>query len=147
MINEQRINSNAWLVLGCWLAGLTVVLGAFGAHGLQGALEDAVEDPAKNLKNWETGSRYMMYHSIGIIIAGLGISIFGRKKSFQIAGVLFLKGIILFSGLLYTLALTDIKILGAIVPIGGLSMIIGWIVLGMGFISSNAKPSSGTCDD
>ena len=129
-------NGIFWLSLGALLAALTVGLGAFGAHGLESAIEGNVEDPAKRLENWETAARYQMYHCIGIILAGFGIALFGKKFSFSFAATCFLLGIILFSGALYVLAGTNFKIHWAVVPLGGLAMIIGWISLAIGFLKS-----------
>lgn len=121
-----------WFLVGTLLAAISVILGAFGAHGLENALQDAVEDPQKSVANWTTATRYQMYHSIGIILVAISIATFGKKTEFTVAAICFSVGILLFSGLLYALSLTDIKILGAIVPLGGLSLIIGWVSFAVG---------------
>ncbi|MFT5299608.1 MAG: uncharacterized membrane protein YgdD (TMEM256/DUF423 family) [Mariniblastus sp.] len=123
------------IFLGGLFAALAVALGAYHAHGLEKILGDKFAfDPelfSKRMGNWGTAASYQMYHSIGLILVGL-ISMFRTSKWLSVAGVCFLVGIVLFSGLLYVLAWTDTRILGAIVPIGGVAMIIGWIALALG---------------
>lgn len=104
--------------IGAINAAIAVGAGAFAAHGLRGKLE------ARALEVFETGARYHMYHALAIILAAL-VATSGART----AGWLFQAGIVLFSGSLYALALTDIKILGAITPIGGLAFIAGWVWL------------------
>lgn len=125
--------------MGAILAAMAVGLGAFGAHGLENFISGRVESPTKNVEHWVTASRYQMYHAIGILVVALAAAIFGRNRAFDVANILFVLGIGLFSGCLYGLALTDLKMLGAIVPVGGLAMIAGWLTfaLGMMFISDS----------
>ena len=117
------------------LAALAVGSGALGAHGLVGFLMEKhgsdADLVARRLDNWSTGALYQMHHSIGIILVGI-VALVRESKWLNIAGWCFLVGIILFSGLLYALVLTETRILGAIVPIGGVSFILGWIALAMG---------------
>ena len=76
---------------------------------------------------FETAARYQMYHALALLLVALLIS---QTESFQpslvIAGWAFIIGVTIFSGSLYALSLTDIKVLGAITPLGGLAFIIGW---------------------
>lgn len=104
--------------IGAINAAIAVAAGAFAAHGLRGRLE------ARALEVFETGARYHMYHALAIILAAL-VATNGART----AGWLFQAGIVVFSGSLYALALTDIKILGAITPIGGLAFLAGWVWL------------------
>lgn len=104
--------------IGAINAAIAVAAGAFAAHGLRGRLE------ARALEVFETGARYHMYHALAIILAALAATSGART-----AGWLFQAGIVVFSGSLYALALTDIKILGAITPIGGLAFLAGWVWL------------------
>lgn len=97
---------------------LAVAAGAFAAHGLRGRLE------ARALEIFETGARYHMYHALAMILAAL-VATGGART----AGWLFQAGIVVFSGSLYALALTDVKILGAITPIGGIAFLAGWVWL------------------
>ena len=113
-----------FVLRGAICAFLSVALGAFGAHGLQGKMEQ------KYLDIWETGVRYEMYHALGLILIGI---IAGNVKSSSLlnwSGWLMFLGIVIFSGSLYVLSLTKINILGAITPIGGVAFLIAWILLG-----------------
>ena len=106
-----------------WLAALNaffaVAAGAFGAHGLKSRVS------AEALVTFETGARYHMYHAVAMVLAGLLVATRGAAT----AGWLFQAGIVLFSGSLYALALTDVKVLGAITPLGGLAFLAGWLWL------------------
>ena len=104
---------------------LSVALGAFGAHMLEGRIED------KYLATWETAVQYQMFHAVALIAIGILMSskILGRVSSLNTAGYLILAGIIIFSGSLYVLSLTGIGVLGAITPIGGVSFLAGWTML------------------
>ena len=101
-------------------AGLAVAAGAFAAHGLRNRLE------TRALEIFETGARYHMYHALAMILAAL---VAASMPGARTAGWLFQAGIAIFSGSLYALALTDIKVLGAITPIGGLAFLVGWVWL------------------
>ena len=124
-----------WIFIGAIHAGLAVALGAFGAHGLVDFLaERHLDDPdlaIKRLGDWKTAASYQMYHAIGMILIGI-VSLHRQNKLLNIAGWFFWFGITLFSGLLYVLVLTEIRVLGAIVPLGGLSFIAGWVCFAIG---------------
>ena len=110
------------ILLGCFFALTTVILGAFGAH----ALKDQLSIYGKSI--YEKGIFYQMFHSFGILfISVIQHSISNLELSVSIW--LFSIGIILFSGSLYVLALTNIKWLGAITPIGGALFLIGWAIV------------------
>ncbi len=114
----------AWMAWGALLAGLAVAAGAFGAHGLEGR-----ELPAENGHEvFETAVRYQMYHALALVGLGAFQGHLGSRRA-QLAGWAFLLGIAVFSGMLYAYVFTGIKWLGAIVPIGGVSFIVGWGVL------------------
>jgi uncharacterized membrane protein YgdD (TMEM256/DUF423 family) len=107
---------------------LAVVLGAFGAHALKAVLTPEM------LTIWETGNRYHVYHALGLFVVafvGLWAQATGKTPPapLSIAGWLFVAGLFLFSGSLYTLAYTGIRWLGAITPLGGVSWIAGWLAL------------------
>jgi uncharacterized membrane protein YgdD (TMEM256/DUF423 family) len=124
-----------WIFAGAILAALAVGLGAFGAHGLDGFLlekhGDDLELVTKRIGDWKTAALYQMHHAIGMIL--IGVVLLHRKSQWlNVSGWCFLVGIAFFSGLLYVLVLTEIRILGAIVPIGGVSFIAGWVALAMG---------------
>jgi uncharacterized membrane protein YgdD (TMEM256/DUF423 family) len=98
-----------------------VVLGAFGAHALQGVLD------AHSLELWHTAVNYHIWHALALAAAvGLGA---GRSRRIAIAA--FTLGIVLFSGSIYALALGAPRWAGVITPFGGLAFIIGWIALGL----------------
>ena len=105
-------------ILGC----IAVIMGAFGAH----ALNEILDDYGKSIYN--KAVLYHMFHSIAILILGL-INKIQPEIQLSMAGWSFVFGIILFSGSLYILAITGIKPLGMITPIGGMLFIIGWVLL------------------
>jgi uncharacterized membrane protein YgdD (TMEM256/DUF423 family) len=112
--------SKILIAAGAINGALAVAAGAFGAHGLRSRLEP------RALEIFETAARYHMYHALAMILAAL-IAI--QAPGARTAGWLFQAGIAIFSGSLYALALTDVKVLGAITPIGGLAFLAGWIWL------------------
>jgi uncharacterized membrane protein YgdD (TMEM256/DUF423 family) len=113
-----------WIVLGALLAAVAVAAGAFGAHGLKDRLS------AEDLDTYQTAARYHMYHAIGLILAGFCAQRFGGGLV-NAAGWLFVAGIVLFAGALYVLALSGVKVLGAVAPVGGAAFIGGWICLAL----------------
>ena len=113
-----------WIVLGAIFAALAVASGAFGAHALEAAMENAPSG-AKRLAAWKTAAQYQFLSALGLI--ALGLMPTTKTRSQSICGVLMLVGILIFSGVLYVYSLTHIKVLGAIVPIGGVSMLAAWV--------------------
>ncbi len=111
------------LLAGCITGLLAVVLGAFGAHGLE-----KIVDP-KVMESYQTGVHYQFYHSFALIVAGIFAHFWPETKHFKTAGISFLIGIVIFSGSLYLYTLTGNKTFGMITPVGGLSFIIGWGLL------------------
>ena len=108
--------------LGSILAGIAVGLGAFGAHGLRGILSP------EDLVTFETGVRYQMYHGLALLgVAGAVTQ--GETVLLEWSGWLFVLGILVFSGSLYILVLTGQRWLGAVTPLGGLALILGWVLL------------------
>ena len=104
-------------------AMLAVILGAFGAHGLKGRLTEEM------LSVYQTGVQYHFYHSLGLIIIGVTAFHLPASASLKWSARLMLAGIILFSGSLYLLALTNINWLGMITPVGGTAFIVAWLLL------------------
>jgi uncharacterized membrane protein YgdD (TMEM256/DUF423 family) len=102
---------------------LAVALGAFGAHALKSTLT------VDSLNIWETGVRYHLTHALAILAVGILAGIVGDTKPIRAAGWLFAVGILLFSGSLYALALSGVRIIGAITPFGGLCFLAGWACL------------------
>ncbi len=114
------------LTTAAMLGALGVMIGAFGAHGLKPLLEEY-----GRLDTFETAVKYHFYHALAILALG----ILARKapnKYLRYSHFLFLGGVVVFSGSLYVLCLTNIGILGAITPIGGVLLIAGWISLALG---------------
>jgi uncharacterized membrane protein YgdD (TMEM256/DUF423 family) len=122
------------LLCGAVFGALGVSLGAFGAHWLTGAVQgwglDA-DEQARRLETWEVAVRYQLYHALALLIVGL-LGLRNASRSLAAAGGLFLIGVTIFSGCLYALVLSGVKILGAIVPIGGACLIAGWVLLAIG---------------
>jgi uncharacterized membrane protein YgdD (TMEM256/DUF423 family) len=112
------INSNIRFRIAAITGFLAVALGAFGAHGLHGLLEknNAVEI-------WRTASTYHLVHAVVLLFVA------NMKPVPRIAWGLFLAGIIIFSGSLYLLAVTGFHWLGAVTPVGGIGLLVGWLVL------------------
>ena len=127
------------LASGFIFAALSVIIGAFAAHGLQKYLDNGMMDE-HNMKVFETGARYQMYHAFAIIVCGILIKLFGENKLWKISTWLFVIGIIFFSGSLYLLSTNKIlgiqnwNWIGPITPLGGLCFTSGWILLAIGIL-------------
>jgi uncharacterized membrane protein YgdD (TMEM256/DUF423 family) len=112
-----------FIIIGAVNAFLSVALGAFGAHALEGKISQ------KYIDTWNTGVLYQMFHSIGILIVGVLAGNIASSSLLNWSGWLMLIGIILFSGSLYILSISGIKVLGAITPLGGVAFLIAWVLL------------------
>ena len=104
------------LVAGALLAALGIVLGAFGTHGLRDTLG------ARELGWWQTGVQYQMWQAMGLLALG------ALPRRLGLASAMIGAGALIFSGSLYLMALTGTHWLGAITPLGGLLMILGWLL-------------------
>lgn len=113
------------LVLGAIFGLLGVAAGAFGAHSLKAVLS------VDELAVFETAARYQMYHASALMLAGVA-EVHFRAPTFRRAAWLFTAGILLFSGSLYALALSGVRWLGALTPLGGVAFILGWGLLAWG---------------
>jgi len=141
----EALNAKTWLVLGGSLGAFAVLLGAFGAHLLPGylaAIEVSGPETIRRLANWETAARYQMYHALALVLIGLLVTQ-RPLVSLHLAGLAMFLGTLVFSGCLYALVLSGVKLLGAIVPIGGMMMIAGWIALAVAGGSFGASPRAG----
>jgi uncharacterized membrane protein YgdD (TMEM256/DUF423 family) len=109
-----------WVKIAATLGFLGVALGAFGAHALKAKL-------GEYLPTWQTGVLYHLIHAIALF----SLALYGRNTSqnVNLPAVLFVAGIVLFSGSLYALSLTGIKPLGAITPLGGLCLLSAWCLI------------------
>ncbi len=108
--------------IGALLAGLSVALGAFGAHGLRDTLSP------EDLATFEMGARYQMYHALALLAVAWAYARW-EAPLVQVAGWLFVIGILIFSGSLYALVLTGQRWLGAVTPLGGVALLAAWVVL------------------
>jgi len=111
-----------FVVLGALSGFVSVAAGAFGAHALKARLGPDL------LAVFETGARYQMYHALALVAAGWAAARFPGSAA-HAAGWLFLAGTVLFSGSLYALALTGVRGLGAVTPVGGVAFLGGWLAL------------------
>lgn len=115
-----------WSAVGAILLAVAVMLGAFGAHGLRGRIDEY------SMSIYDRAVLYHFLHALGLLIVSLmprmGVLTESRMK--WIAGLL-LAGIALFSGSLYVLAISGIRMLGAVTPFGGVSFIAAWVLLAL----------------
>jgi uncharacterized membrane protein YgdD (TMEM256/DUF423 family) len=111
-----------FLSLGAGSAFIAVGAGAFGAHALRARL------PSDLLAVFETGVRYQMYHALALIAVAWVVTRWPSGTAVW-AGWLFVAGTLLFSGSLYLLALTGVRWLGAVTPLGGVAFLAGWVCL------------------
>lgn len=108
-----------------------VITGAFGAHALQPVLS------THQASIWQTATEYQIYHALGLIGLGIWADKHNQDKWIKFGGLCLILGIIIFSGSLYVLALSGIRQLGMITPIGGILFILGWIGWLLSMISMN----------
>ncbi|MEQ1945779.1 MAG: DUF423 domain-containing protein [Bryobacteraceae bacterium] len=118
-----------WSAIAAVFLGVAVCIGAFGAHALQGRLDEYSRGV------YETGVLYHFFHALGLLI----VSVLPRTGALTEARAntvcwLLAAGILLFSGSLYTLAISGVRTLGAITPIGGVAFIAAWAVLAYGLV-------------
>jgi uncharacterized membrane protein YgdD (TMEM256/DUF423 family) len=126
----ESLTWQKWLLCtGALLACIAVVIGSFGSHYFKGKLDDY------SLQVYEVGVKYQFYHSLGILFIAL-TSIFFTSLLVKLSAILMIIGVTIFSGSLYTLAITGVKTWGAITPIGGLFFIISWVIFVIGVLRS-----------
>jgi uncharacterized membrane protein YgdD (TMEM256/DUF423 family) len=112
-------SSRHFIFLGAINGFLAVAFGAFAAHALKNLLSAGL------LEVFQTGVEYQAMHALALLAAGL-LGRDGRSRALKLAGWAFATGILLFSGSLYILALTDIRWMGAVTPFGGTAFLLGW---------------------
>lgn len=121
------------------LAGFSgVALGAFGAHGLKSVLS------AKMMNVWQTAVQYHLVHSVALLALTVGLMVLPNNETkiwLQRSALLMLAGLLLFSGSLYALALTDIRPLGMMTPIGGIGWLLAWGCLFIAALKLPAQPN------
>jgi uncharacterized membrane protein YgdD (TMEM256/DUF423 family) len=131
------MTARSTLVIAALLGALAVALGAFAAHGLQTLLSERL------LQVFQIGVQYQFYHVFALLLTGL-LQQRRDSRGLRLAAVLFLLGILIFSGSLYVLALSGVHWLGAITPLGGSAFIAGWLVLAFSiFKQGNENADSG----
>ena len=118
-MNDQKPPLNLGAV-GAFLAFLAVLLGAFGAHQLESLLTP------ERMETFETAARYHLLHAIALV----AVAQFPFRVQFP-GGLLLVAGVLIFSGSLYLLSVTGFTLLGAVAPIGGLCMMLGWVWIGI----------------
>ena len=118
------LSSKMIFVFASVLGFLSVALGAFGAHAFKDFLVSQ-----QRLGTYETAVQYQMYHALALLAVGI-VGMHLPKSDFSWVAVLFLAGIFIFSGSLYTLCATGIRWMGAITPIGGVCFLLGWGLMG-----------------
>lgn len=123
------------IALGCALMCLGVALGAFGAHALRDQLS------AESLAIYQTGVQYQQIHALALLFTGLLALHLPEERLIRVAGTAFAVGIVLFSGSLYALALSGVRVLGAITPLGGVAFLTGWILLTVAAVRKGATRS------
>ena len=113
-----------WISTGAIFSGLSVMLGAMGAHSLKNALTE------KKLSAFQTATEYMGYHGLALILVGIICFQLSENgaKALKKVGILFTVGILLFSGSIYILAFDGPRFFGPITPIGGLCFMTGWFI-------------------
>ncbi len=117
------MTSKLWLALGASYGFLAVALGAFGAHALKAKLTPDL------LAVWKTGVEYHFYHALALLAVGVLARQLQPSGALTAAGVCFALGVLVFSGSLYALALSGVRVLGAVTPFGGLLFLVGWACL------------------
>ncbi|ADG66179.1 protein of unknown function DUF423 [Planctopirus limnophila DSM 3776] len=135
-----------WLIIGAMICGTSVGTGAFAAHSLtdhfavvyagqtREVAGEVIPLARKYLQDFKTGAEYQMFHGLALLAVGIWALV--KQQSGQTAsrllnwaGWMFLVGVILFSGSLYTLTLSGVRVLGAVTPLGGVAFLAGWAFL------------------
>jgi len=122
--------SSRFISLGAINAFIAVAAGAFAAHGLKHSIS------ANNLAIFHTAADYQLAHALGLLLLGILYKI-EPMPSIKLSANLMLAGIIIFSGSLYILALSNMKWLGMITPVGGLCFLVAWLTIGVSFLKKN----------
>lgn len=134
------MNVRLWILLAGLSGAVGVLVGAFGAHGLEGWLQDRqldAETVERRVRQFETAVRYHLVHAVALLgLAALAPQL--RRGRVQVVGWLFVAGLLLFSGSLYLLVALNQPKLGAITPLGGVSWIVAWSVLAFSARQSDA---------
>jgi uncharacterized membrane protein YgdD (TMEM256/DUF423 family) len=119
----MMMSPKAAIIIGSILGFLSVATGAFGAHAWKSFLIET-----NRLATFETAVQYQMYHALAIILTGI-LGLILPKTDFSLVMLLFLLGILIFSGSLYLLCASGIRWLGAITPLGGTAFLAAWLLM------------------
>ncbi len=135
---------NCWIRTGGILAALAVAMGAFAAHGLSSRFVEWYANQEREVNGkmvpvadryldvFETAAEYQMSHALGVILTGILMQAAGPSRCLKVAGWSFTLGIVLFSGSLYLMTMTDQVWLGMVTPFGGTLFLVGWVALATG---------------
>jgi uncharacterized membrane protein YgdD (TMEM256/DUF423 family) len=127
----MNANAQQLVVTGAVLAFLGVGLGAFGAHALKARLA------ADMLAVYQTGVQYHLWHALGVVLIGILVQLLPASKWLPIAGWTMVAGMAIFSGSLYALSISGVRVLGAITPIGGVALLAAWLLLAYGVLKQS----------
>jgi uncharacterized membrane protein YgdD (TMEM256/DUF423 family) len=119
----MNVNPRLLIMIAALSGFLAVALGAFAAHGLKQVLSLA------SLQIFQTATQYQMYHALALLATALMLKNAPQIKSLKLASLAFILGSLLFCGSLYALALGAPALLGIITPLGGISFLVGWLML------------------
>ncbi|HZD80725.1 MAG TPA: DUF423 domain-containing protein [Actinomycetota bacterium] len=123
----------AFLAFGAWFGFFAVAFGAFGSHALSARLAP------ERIGTFEIGVRYQLYHGLAMFVVVFLRTIGPDTFAETLAGILFIAGVILFSGSLYLLAITGVRRWGAVTPFGGLCLLGGWLLVAWAIASTTFR--------
>lgn len=129
MIDSARAQAQRYITIGLVAALLAVVVGAFGAHALHSLLLEN-----GRVQTFSTANDYHFYHAFGLILVGILHAQFEPGSLLLWAGKLMLLGMIIFSGSLYILSISNVASLGAVTPLGGALLVAAWSLCVMALV-------------
>jgi len=122
-------NSHLTLIaIGALILFVATLLGAYGTQGIQGSVDE------KTWNTYQVAVEYQFYHGLGLIVVGILAERFPKSKWISTSGWILFFGIVVFSGSIYVVTLTGMTEAGAMAPIGGLSIMGGWLALAYGIL-------------
>lgn len=130
------MSTRTYIIIAALLLMTGVGAGAFGAHGLKAHVSEEL------LGTWQTAVLYQLTHALGLL-ALCGLKAHLARRLAAVGGLFLLAGVIIFSGSLYALVLSGIRVLGAITPIGGVCFLIGWLLVALAAWRAPREPSGG----
>ena len=127
--------SRTFAIVGCVCAALAVVLGAFGAHALKSRIDPEM------LSVYQTGVHYHLFHALGLFAVAFCASHLPHSRLIKWSGWLMFTGTVIFSGSLYVLSITGIRGWGMVTPVGGLTLIVSWVLLALALVRHRSNQS------